>query len=113
MPGGRQSFHSAFVNHDTDFDVTADVAIRFDAVGDMVNSSETLLSEPEKRGTYTLGTELGNLDGTSHQRWTIEQESDVTKTGSLRLLPWSLASGKQGNALPNCKVNLRGRVLPV
>jgi len=64
---GRLAFHLSLLEAEKDFDVTADVAVRFNAVEDLVNETNKLLSKAEKRNTFTLGCELGNLrDG--HQR---------------------------------------------
>jgi hypothetical protein len=77
IPGGRWGLHLAFMEHDEDFDVTADVAIRVDAVEDLVHDTDRRLSAKEKRETATAGAELGNLvDGRQH-RWTIVAADDV------------------------------------
>lgn len=69
--GGRSEFHMAFIDHESDFDVTADVAVRFDDVEEFVHGQNKLLSVRARKQTYTLGAELGNLaDGRQH-RWSV------------------------------------------
>jgi hypothetical protein len=75
--GGRAIVHLGFIAHATDFDVTADVAVRFDAVEELVNRSNQLLSKKEKSETATLGAELGNLERGQQMRWTVQTEPDV------------------------------------
>jgi len=81
---GRLTFHLAFVKHKCDFDVTADVAIRFDQVEDLVNRYEThpLLRESDKANTHTLGCELGNLSEGRQRRWTVASKSDTDSVAS-------------------------------
>src|SRR5262249_4475601 len=74
---GRQGFHLSFIRHKLDFDVAADVGIRFDAVEDLVNKTKPFLSDTEKRNTYTLGADLGNLTGEGDKRWTVTKLLDV------------------------------------
>ncbi len=71
-------FHISFINHDNDFDMTADIALRYDSVENLVNLFEADLDEKEKRETCTLGGELGNLSSEHGQhRWTIVNEEDI------------------------------------
>lgn len=74
---GRHAVHLTFIDHDTDFDVTADVAVRFDMVEDIVHRSNPLLSKAEKAKTYTLGAELGNIDRGEPYRWTVSRSADI------------------------------------
>src|SRR5436190_22794742 len=74
---GRQSFHLAFIKHTHDFDITADVAIRFDALENLICESEGIRSEQEKDEGYSLGAELGNLAGTGQRRWTVSTSEDI------------------------------------
>jgi hypothetical protein len=74
---GRASIHLGFIEHDSDFDVTVDVAIRIDALEDLVNTGKSLLSKREQRGTYSLGAELGNLAAGRQNRWTIIDSQDI------------------------------------
>ena len=55
IPGGRTSLHLAFIEHPRDFDVVADVAVRFDLLEALVNASNSLLSKREQGQTYSLG----------------------------------------------------------
>jgi len=78
--GGRQSCHVSFIKHSDDFDVTADVAVRFDALEDMVNADSIFLSKKLKANTYSIGCELGNLVYGEQHRWSVLSADDVTKT---------------------------------
>jgi hypothetical protein len=71
MEGGRHGFSLAYINHETDFDVTASVAIRFDAVQDLV------YFEAPNKDTWTMGGEIGNFTQGSQKRWTIAAPEDV------------------------------------
>jgi hypothetical protein len=68
---GRHAVHLTFIDHTTDFDVTADVAVRFDDVEDIVHRANPLLSKAEKAKTCTLGAELGNIECGEPHRWTV------------------------------------------
>ena len=72
---GRWVLHVAFIEHDDDFDVTADVALRLDAVQDLVHRDNPDLSQKEKRETATAGAELGNIADGRQERWTV---ADIT-----------------------------------
>ena len=54
-----------------------DVAVRFDAVEDLVNRSNPLLSSKEKTSTFTLGAELGNLEKGKPYRVRIATTEDI------------------------------------
>src|SRR5262245_50307534 len=75
--GGRQGFHLAFVKHKVDFDVYADVAIRFDALEDLITATATHLSSKKKIETYSIGATLGNISGESDLCWTVAKWTDV------------------------------------
>ncbi|MBT5018861.1 hypothetical protein N8590_02605 [bacterium] len=74
---GRDSLHLCFINHVDDFDVTADIAIRFDRLEELINEENHLITKAEKKDTSTIGVELGNLAEGEQKRWTVRQESDV------------------------------------
>lgn len=76
-PLGFWTFHLAFINHGSDFDITADVAIRYDDVERLVTSCRESLSEKLKLDMCTLGAELGNISEGVQRRWTIEDSTDV------------------------------------
>jgi hypothetical protein len=76
---GKWAFHVAFIPHQQDFDLTADVAVRIDAIEDLVNQCDTKLSKVERRRSMTLGVELGNLSLGRQMRWTIASSSDIPK----------------------------------
>ncbi len=75
----RFSFHISIIQHKNDFDVTADVAIRFDDIENLRNSENKMISEKEKKETYTIGVELGNLKGVGQHRWTFRNFEDIPK----------------------------------
>jgi len=77
VPGGRWAFHLSFIRHEADIDVTADVAIRLDAIEQVVNQCEAGLTEADKRRSTTLGAELGNLTRKQPLRWTVALLDDV------------------------------------
>lgn len=77
IPGGRVSFHLSFIEHETDFDVTADIAIRFDDLENLVNADNRLLSKKERDMTYSFGVELGNLANGKQKRWRVASDADV------------------------------------
>jgi hypothetical protein len=75
--GCSQFLHIAFINHPSDFDVTADVAVRHHPVENMLNEERTYLKESEKKLTATVGAELGNILGIGQHRWTVANERDI------------------------------------
>lgn len=77
IPGGRWVLHLAFIAHPSDCDVTADVAIRIDAVEELVQRTDQHLSAKEKRETATAGAELGNIADRRQHRWTVATAADV------------------------------------
>lgn len=76
-PGGRWALHLSFIRHDADIDVTADIAVRVDAIEQIVNQCESGLTDSEKRRSTTLGAELGNLVGPQPLRWTVAELDDA------------------------------------
>lgn len=73
---GKAAIHLSFIEHHNDFDVTVDVAIRFDLLEDLVNKKNSLLSAKEKKNTFSMGAELGNLKEGKPKRWTITGDTD-------------------------------------
>lgn len=80
MPTGKVAFHLAFIEHPQDFEVVADVAVRFEELEGLVNRDNRLLSKKDKGRTYSLGAELGNLAGTGQMRWQVTSVADVIET---------------------------------
>jgi len=76
IEGGRQSLHLGFINHKEDFDVTADVAVRNDAIEDLVNETRQLTAAA-KALTATVGAELGNISVGQPRRWKVASEADI------------------------------------
>lgn len=74
---GMSSFHVSFIVHTTDFDVTADVGLRIDAVEELINADDEMLTKKEKLQTFTLGAELGNIREGKQRRWTISNRHHV------------------------------------
>ncbi len=66
----------------TDFDVVVDVAIRMDAVQDMIQESDSLMTSSDRRNSATIGCELGNLMGKGQHRWMVSSEEDVKLVAS-------------------------------
>ena len=84
---GWHFFHVSFIPHKDDFDVTADVAMRVDAVEDLLNQVRKDLSglpqpKREQKETATIGAELGNIAGTGQRRWTVNSSRDVVPVAS-------------------------------
>jgi hypothetical protein len=77
IPGGKQIFHIAFIKHLRDFDLTADVAVRHDALEELVNEFNSTLSKKEKSQTASVGAELGNISMGKPLRWTVSSEADI------------------------------------
>lgn len=77
MPGGSHIFHVSLINHTQDFNVTADVAVRHDALQDLVHESNSLLSKKEKQQTASVGAELGNIAEGRQKRWIVAGPEDA------------------------------------
>jgi hypothetical protein len=76
IPSGKLIFHLAFIDHKDDFDITADMGIRFDELERMVNLENKLLKGMQIE-TCSLGVEVGNLSEGRQKRWTVSTEADV------------------------------------
>src|SRR5713101_4597003 len=76
---GRQAFHLRIIKHASDIDVTASVALRVDAVEDMVNAHRANLSNSLKNRTYTIGVDIGNLSIGKQKRWTVASMEDIAR----------------------------------
>ena len=77
IPGGKQIFHITWIKHQSDFDITGDVAVRHDVLEELVNESNPRLSKREKSQTASIGAELGNLSMGQPLRWTVSSEADI------------------------------------
>jgi hypothetical protein len=77
MPFGSWTLHISFVPHESELDLTADVAVRIDEVEDLVNASDAGMTAVDKKRTATLGAELGNLADGRQKRWTLARSQDV------------------------------------
>jgi len=79
--GGRHALHIGFIRHPHDLDITANVAVRFDAIEELVSEFRPQHSFAPKKmpTTWTLGCELGNLAGEGQHRWNIADKTDVVK----------------------------------
>lgn len=75
--GGRAMIHFSFIEHESDFDVTISVSIRIDAIEDMINLSNKLLSKGEKQNTSTVGCEIGNLTSGMPKRYSITNQTNL------------------------------------
>lgn len=76
-PVGRLALLLSFIPHRADFDVTASVAVRFNELEDLINEGNDLLSKAEKKGTFSLGADLGNISEGKQKRWTVASPGDV------------------------------------
>jgi hypothetical protein len=81
-PFGRQTFHVSFIKHQHDCDVTADVAIRIDALEDLLNEWNATLSRSERKQTHSMGAELGNISEGRQRRWALTSEDDIPEAVS-------------------------------
>ena len=81
LPTGTWALHLSFIPHARDFDVTTDVALRFNAVEDLVNQYDTKLSKAESRRSMTMGAELGNLSEGRPRRWTVSDIGEIANVG--------------------------------
>lgn len=77
FPGGECRLHLSFINHRADFDVTADVAVRFHALEELVDKNVRSISDREQRSTSSLGAELGNIAGVGQMRWHVATIDDL------------------------------------
>ncbi len=76
-PGKKEACHLAHIKHRDDFDIVADIGIRFDAVENLLGEFRTHLSAKDKAKTYTIGVEMGNLMQGKRIRWSVREQSDV------------------------------------
>ena len=76
-PFGRLAFHLAFMKHQADFDTTADVAVRFDELEDLLNQYNTGLTKAERGQTFSLGAEIGNINEGKQKRWRVSGFDDL------------------------------------
>jgi hypothetical protein len=77
IPGGSQALHLAYIRHQEDFDVTADIAVRFDDVQALLLEGGAI-TPAAARVTMSLGAELGNIRDGRPKRWTVREDGDVT-----------------------------------
>ena len=54
-----------------------DVAIRIDAIEQVVNQFEAGITDAERRRSTTLGAELGNIVGREPLRWNVSELNDI------------------------------------
>lgn len=66
-------FHISIINHENDFDITADTGIRFDEIEER---------RANKRSDCTIGVELGNWKFGRPLRWTIKSEADISSVSA-------------------------------
>jgi hypothetical protein len=93
-PFGRCILHVGFIPHGKeDLDVTADIAVRVDAVEVLVNETRSELSAGEAEKTATLGGEIGNIREGRQNRWTITSSEELSKMmpaiySEIRAVAW-------------------------
>jgi len=74
----------SFIKHGHDCDVTADVALRIDALEDLLNENTDLRNVERKKKIHSLGAELGNIADGRQRRWTLATEEDTPRVaGSM------------------------------
>ena len=78
IESGWACVHISFIDHTDDFDVTVDMAVRFDEIEDHVNRDNKLISDKEKKRMSTLGIEIGNLSVGEQKRWSIDANVDLS-----------------------------------
>lgn len=83
VPLGRQCLHISFVPYSTEINVTADVAVRIDAVEKLLNSTRSKLSKAQTANTYTVGAELGNIAQGSMKVFHLSYEEDIENVAAL------------------------------
>jgi hypothetical protein len=78
IEGGWQSFHLAFIKHSQDFAVTADVAIRFDRLEELIDKHTPAESRNRLQNAMaSIGAELGNIAGDGQSRWTVARATEI------------------------------------
>lgn len=77
MSWGRWIFHVGFASINGPLKLVVNVAIRVDAVNNLVFGTDPLLSKAEARDTATVGAELGNLIGKGPLMWTVSDPGEV------------------------------------
>jgi hypothetical protein len=77
LDGITDSVHLSYIEHEADFDVTVDIAIRVGPVEEMVNRGNALLTPKERAATSTIGCDIGNLERGERYRWSILKEVDI------------------------------------
>lgn len=75
--GGHSMIHLCFIHHESDFDVTISASVRIDAIEDMINSTNKLLTIIEKQNTSTIGCEIGNLVSGIPKRYTVNHSVNL------------------------------------
>jgi hypothetical protein len=81
-PFGKWAFHLNYLESVYGLQVIADVAVRFDAVEDLVNfyPVNDLLKDAERRHTFTVGTNFGV--GGRPPQWEIEFEREILEAAA-------------------------------
>jgi len=82
FPRGRQSIHFQFIYHGVDVDVMVDIAVKFDELEEIINKHKSYLTEKEKKDTWSLGAELGNIRSGVGIRWTILNNNDIEQVAN-------------------------------
>jgi hypothetical protein len=77
-PYGWDAFHISFIRHMDDFDVTADVAVRIDALEELVNDGDRA-QKSRRDQTASIGAELGNIAQGVPLRWTVASPENVSE----------------------------------
>lgn len=70
-PTGVNALHVSVIRHPTDLDLTVDVAVRIDALEELMLRHLPSSSNPSK--FFSFGAELGAISGQGQLRWTIAE----------------------------------------
>jgi len=68
---GNVAVHLNVAQYETEFHAAVHVSVRFDAVEDLINACNELLTPAEKKKTATFGCELGNLRDGRRREWRV------------------------------------------
>jgi hypothetical protein len=79
---GKDFLHIAFITHHDNFDITADFAVRNDAIEDLINYHlPNYIITKDKKWTVTVGAQLGNVANLTveERRERVATEEDIPR----------------------------------
>lgn len=80
MSLGWCAAHLSFIRSIDCFDITLNVAVRFEKVEEMVFRASKQISKKAKRLTATIGLDVSNYTEGSRKRWHVDGETDLDET---------------------------------